>query len=124
MDTGMSITHRDAVDASNTKGVDSMAVRQRVLPQEPLVGAHVAGAVRGGDRVRPEDCIPGCLSCYRIALPIKTAILSPRPRDFDKASAATVGSHRRCGFHGCHAYCSRIISLLYFVSGKRGAWTR
>ena len=59
MDTGMSISRRDAAEALNTKGVDRMVARQRVLPQKTLVETHVAGAVHGGYCARPEDCITG-----------------------------------------------------------------
>ena len=73
MGTGMSITHRDSGDAVNAKGVDSITVRQRVSRQKPLVGAYVAGAVRGGYCDRPEDCISGWCIVLSDGLAIKTA---------------------------------------------------
>lgn len=74
MGTVMSITRRDAGDAVNAKGVDSILVRQRVSRQKPLVGAYVAGAARGGYSARPEDCISGSSVVLSEGLPIKTAI--------------------------------------------------
>jgi hypothetical protein len=124
MDTVMRIAQRDPGGAVNAKCVDSIVVRQRVLPQKPLVGAHFAGAVHGGSAPDQRTAPLVCVLFYRTALPIKTANLSPLPRDFDKASAATVGPHCRCGFHVRHAYHSRSIAPLYFVSGKREAWIR
>jgi hypothetical protein len=102
MDTGMSITQRDATDAVNGAGLPSWCgnVFCRIyhsLERTLLVLLMMSTA--------PDQRIASlvCLWFYRTALPIKTAILSPRPHGFDKASASRVGSHCKCGFHVRHA---------------------
>jgi len=97
MGTVMSISHRDAGDALNAKGVDSILVRQRVSRQKPLVGAYLAGAIRGGCCARQEDCIPALCVVLSDSLAIKTAfyllalaaLIKSRPRLLGRIAAFT-----------------------------------
>ena len=72
MGTVMSVTHGDAGDGVNAKGVESTVVRQGVSRQR-LFEAYVACAVRGGYSVRPEECTPGLSVVLSYGLAIKTA---------------------------------------------------